>query len=64
MRRKVTNRNIAAPDIIYGSVRLQKFINSVMWDGKKEAARKNVYGAMDIIKKNSTLIRSKFLKMH
>lgn len=50
MRRKVTNRNIAAPDIVYGSVRLQKFINSVMLDGKKEAARKNVYGAMDIIK--------------
>jgi len=50
MRRKVTNRKEAKPDIIHGSVKLQKFINSIMWDGKKEASRKIVYGALDIIK--------------
>jgi small subunit ribosomal protein S7 len=50
MRRPVKNRNIAGPDIKFNSVRVEKFINSVMWDGKKSTARKVVYDALDIIK--------------
>jgi small subunit ribosomal protein S7 len=42
-------RNIQ-PDPIYGSVMLTKLINRMMKDGKKEAARKQVYKALDIIK--------------
>jgi small subunit ribosomal protein S7 len=50
MRRKVTNRNIVKPDIKYGSDRLEKFINSIMWDGKKNTARTIVYDALEIVK--------------
>ena len=50
MRRKVTNRNIPKPDIMYNSDKLAKLINYCMWDGKKETARKVVYGAFEIIK--------------
>jgi len=50
MRRPVKNRNIAGPDLKYGSVRIEKLINSVMWDGKKSTARTVVYDALDIIK--------------
>lgn len=50
MRRKVTNRNIVKPDIKYGSEQLEKFINSIMQDGKKNTSRTIVYGALDIIK--------------
>ncbi len=50
MRRKVTNRNIVKPDIKYGSDKLEKFINYIMLDGKKNTARSIVYGALDIIK--------------
>jgi small subunit ribosomal protein S7 len=53
MRRKVTNRNIPKPDIIHSSLVLSKFINGVMWDGKKETARKIVYGAFDVIKEKT-----------
>jgi small subunit ribosomal protein S7 len=53
MRRKVKNRNIVDPDIIYNSTKLSKFINIVMWDGKKETARKSVYRAFDIIKEKT-----------
>jgi small subunit ribosomal protein S7 len=53
MRRKVTNRNIPKPDIAYNSEKLAKFINYIMWDGKKETARKVVYGAFDIIKEKT-----------
>ncbi len=50
MRRKVTNRNMVSPDIKFDSEKLQKFINCIMWDGKKDTARAVVYGALDIVK--------------
>ena len=53
MRGKVKNRNIPSPDLQYNSARLSKFINLVMWDGKKETARKVVYGAFDVIKEKT-----------
>ncbi len=53
MRRKVTNRNIPKPDIVHSSLVLSKFINGIMWDGKKETARKIVYGAFDVIKEKT-----------
>ncbi len=53
MRRPVKNRNIAGPDLKFNSVRVEKFINSVMWDGKKSTAREVVYDAFDIIKEKA-----------
>ena len=50
MRRAVKKRNIPTPDIVYNSTKLEKFINCVMWDGKKETSRRIVYGALKIIK--------------
>jgi small subunit ribosomal protein S7 len=50
MRRKVKNRNVAGVDPKFNSETLGKFINYTMWDGKKVAAEKAVYGALDIIK--------------
>ncbi len=53
MRRKINNKNIVQPDIVYNSPRVAKFINCLMWDGKKETARKVVYGAFDMIKEKT-----------
>jgi small subunit ribosomal protein S7 len=50
MRRPVKNRNIVGPDMKYNSLRVEKFINSVMQDGKKSTARKVVYDAFEVIK--------------
>jgi small subunit ribosomal protein S7 len=50
MRRKVKNRNIVKPDVMFGNTKVEKFINYCMERGKKNAARKIVYGAFDIIK--------------
>ena len=55
MRRPVKKRNIPGPDIKFNSERLEKFINSVMQDGKKETSRKIVYGALDIIKEKMSV---------
>ena len=38
------------PDYRYQSVRVSKFINSIMKEGKKNTARKIVYGVLDDIK--------------
>lgn len=53
MRRKVKNRNIVEPDLKYNSVKVGKFINHVMERGKKDTARKIVYGAFEIVKKKN-----------
>ena len=53
MRRPVKNRNIVGPDLKYSSTKVEKFINSVMWDGKKSTARKVVYDAFDLIKEKT-----------
>ena len=54
MRRPVKNRKNPQPDSVYNSVALAKFINYIMLDGKKETARKIVYGALDIIKEKES----------
>ncbi len=53
MRRKVKNRNKPAADPIYNSEKVAKFVNCVMVEGKKNAARKIVYGAFDVIKEKA-----------
>ena len=53
MRRKVKNRNIVEPDFVYNSQKLEKFINYVMWSGKKETSRKIMYKAFVIIKEKT-----------
>ena len=47
-RRKAPVREIM-PDPIHGSKVLTKFINKVMYDGKKSTAEKIIYSALDII---------------
>ncbi len=53
MRRKVKNRNIVQPDFMYNSEKLEKFINYIMWSGKKETARKVMYSAFEVIKEKT-----------
>jgi len=47
-RRKAPVREIM-PDPVHGSKILTKFINKLMWDGKKSTAEKIMYGALDLI---------------
>ena len=51
MRRPIKKKPRISPDSRYNSERLEKFINNVMFDGKKETARKVIYEALDEIKK-------------
>ena len=50
MRRKIKKRKEVEKDSVYKSVKLAKFINYVMQDGKKNTARKVVYDTLEEIK--------------
>lgn len=52
MRRPVKNRNKVKPDFMYQSTLVEKFINYIMESGKKNAARKILYGVFADIKTN------------
>ncbi len=49
---KVKPREIK-PDLVYGSVEVEKLINKVMKDGKKSIARWIVYSAFDLVKEKT-----------
>jgi small subunit ribosomal protein S7 len=50
MRRPVKKRKPVQPDAVYNSENVTRVINLLMYAGKKNAARKIVYDAFDILK--------------
>ena len=52
-RKKRAPKRIFYPDAKYGSLILAKFINFLMYDGKKTTAEKIIYSALDRIKEKS-----------
>lgn len=53
MRKERAKPRIIMPDPKYNDVTVAKFINKVMYEGKKNAARKIVYGAFEMIEKKT-----------
>jgi small subunit ribosomal protein S7 len=50
MRRPIKKRPTVNPDIVYGSVEVERLINYIMLRGQKETSRKIVYAAFELIK--------------
>ena len=48
-RRHSAEKREVNPDPKFGNIIITKFMNSVMYDGKKSAAESIVYGALDLI---------------
>ena len=46
-RKGFISRRSVLPDSVYGSDLVQKFISSMMWDGKRSTAQRIFYGAME-----------------
>jgi len=51
MRRKKQVKREPSPDSKYGNVVITKFVNYLMYDGKKSVAQKVFYGALDTLEK-------------
>ena len=52
-RRHSAEKREVQPDAKYGDIVLTKFMNSLMYDGKKSAAEHIVYGALEVIEKKT-----------
>ena len=51
MGKRTASAETLQPDPVYGSKLVSKFVNCLMWQGKKATAQRIFYGAMDQIKK-------------
>lgn len=49
-RRKSANKREILPDPIYNDIVVAKFVNKMMFDGKKSTAQAILYGALDELK--------------
>ncbi|MEJ1976540.1 MAG: 30S ribosomal protein S7 [Acetobacteraceae bacterium] len=49
-RRRAVKRDIL-PDAKFGDIIITRFMNALMYDGKKSSAEGIVYGALDVLKK-------------
>ncbi len=54
-RRRQAKKRTVLPDPIYSSELVTKFINCMMWDGKKTVSEKIFYSAMEIIKEKTKM---------
>jgi small subunit ribosomal protein S7 len=52
-RRRRPEPRVVVADPIYNSTLVEKFVNSMMWDGKKNTAQQLFYQAMDRIRDRS-----------
>ncbi len=48
-KKRASLKRKTTPDPKYGDQLVAKFISSLMWDGKKSTAERNVYGAFDVL---------------
>ena len=49
MRKAKPKKRIIVPDPVYGDVRVSKFVNHLMYDGKKNTSYTIFYSALDIV---------------
>ncbi len=52
-RRRRAQKRLVLPDPVFGDETLTKFMNYVMYEGKKSVAESIVYGAFDIMEKKT-----------
>ena len=62
MRRAPAEVRKLDPDPVYRSLLVTQVINKVLWRGKKGAARRIVYGALDIVEKRTSTDPLQMLK--
>src|SRR6056300_529410 len=53
MRKRRAEKRYIKPDPKYNDLLVAKFINYIMWDGKKTTARKVVYGSFDLLEQKT-----------
>jgi small subunit ribosomal protein S7 len=52
-RRRRSELKEVAPDAVYNSTLVERFVNSMMWSGKKSVSQRIFYGAMEQVREKS-----------
>ncbi len=52
-RRRRSEPKEVAPDAVYNSTLVERFVNSMMWSGKKSVSQRIFYGAMEQVREKS-----------
>ena len=50
MRKAKPKKRVILPDPVFGDVKVSKFVNHLMYDGKKSISYEIFYGALEIVK--------------
>ena len=50
MRKAKPKKRVILPDPVFGEVMVTKFVNHLMYDGKKSLSYTIFYGALDLVK--------------
>ena len=50
MRKAKPKKSVVLPDPVFGDVKVSKFVNHLMYDGKKSISYEIFYGALEIVK--------------
>ena len=50
MRKAKQKKRVVLPDPVFGDVKVSKFVNHLMYDGKKSISYEIFYGALEIVK--------------
>jgi len=53
MRKKRAEKRYLKPDPKFNDILVSKFINYMMWDGKKSVARRVIYDSFDLIEQKN-----------
>ena len=54
MRKRAAKKRVLLPDPKFNDQLVTRFVNNLMWDGKKSVAFKIFYDAMDIVEEKNT----------
>ena len=57
MRKRRAKKRILLPDPRFNDQLVTRFVNNLMWDGKKSVAFKVFYDAMDIVENKRKILR-------
>ncbi|MDM7202607.1 MAG: 30S ribosomal protein S7 [Thermodesulfobacteriaceae bacterium] len=52
-RKGRVSKRVVMPDPKYGNILIAKFVNNLMWDGKKNVARKIFYEVLEVLREKS-----------
>ena len=62
MRKRAAKKRVLLPDPKFNDQLVTRFVNNLMWDGKKSVAFKVFYDALDIVERKNKMKKNRHYK--